>query len=126
MQTAAKSAQAAARTISAVLRAAPLCCVISTLGGNTGSGASPMVARLARDMQVRCLTIATMPFVWESPQRHRNARQALSMFEQQAERVDLIRLDDHMAGNEHTPFDAILGHVTAAVMKRIDAADPPA
>ena len=110
----------------AVFRAAPLCCVISTLGGNTGSGASPVVARLARDMQLRCLTIATTPFAWESEQRHRNARAALSMLEQQAAQVDLIRLDDHMSGNEHEPFDAILDRVTAAAMKRIDAAAPPA
>ena len=126
MQTAAKSARAAAHALSAVFRAAPLCCVISTLGGNTGSGASPVVARLARDMQLRCLTIATTPFAWESEQRHRNARAALSMLEQQAAQVDLIRLDDHMSGNEHEPFDAILDRVTAAAMKRIDAAAPPA
>lgn len=126
MQTAAKSARAAAHALSAVFRAAPLCCVISTLGGNTGSGASPVVARLARDMQLRCLTIATTPFAWESEQRHRNARAALSMLEQQAAQVDLIRLDDHMSGNEHEPFDAILDRVTAAAMKRIDAAAAPA
>ena len=48
------------------------------------------------------------------------------MLEQVAALVDLSRLAERMSCIDRDPFDAILVRVTAAAMKRIDAAAPPA
>lgn len=48
------------------------------LGGGTGSGAIPVLARLAREMGVLTLVIATQPFLFEGDERRRNADIAMA------------------------------------------------
>ncbi len=48
------------------------------LGGGTGSGASPLVARLAREAGAFVVVFATMPFVFEGNRRCQQAEAALN------------------------------------------------
>jgi cell division GTPase FtsZ len=48
------------------------------LGGGTGSGAIPVLARLAREMGVLTMVIATQPFMFEGDERRRNADIAMA------------------------------------------------
>jgi cell division protein FtsZ len=48
------------------------------LGGGTGSGAAPMVTRLARETGAFVIVFATMPFVFEGKRRMQQAQTALS------------------------------------------------
>jgi len=42
-------------------------------GGGTGSGAGPLIAKLAKDMDILTVGIATRPFAFEGDKRRRNA-----------------------------------------------------
>ena len=42
-------------------------------GGGTGSGAAPVVARIARELGALTVGIVTMPFKFEGTQRRRTA-----------------------------------------------------
>lgn len=46
-------------------------------GGGTGSGAGPVVARIAHDMGILVVGFATKPFVFEGPKRRSNADMAI-------------------------------------------------
>ncbi len=51
--------------------------ICTGLGGGTGSGAAPMVARLAREAGAFVVVFATMPFVFEGKRRMKQATVAL-------------------------------------------------
>ncbi len=57
------------------------------LGGGTGSGASPVVAQIARDMGILTVAVVTKPFSFEGPQRMAIAAAA---HEELARHVDTI------------------------------------
>lgn len=57
------------------------------LGGGTGSGASPVVAQIARDAGALTVAVVTKPFAFEGAQRSQIAEAALREL---AERVDTI------------------------------------
>lgn len=57
------------------------------LGGGTGSGASPIVAKVARDMGALTVAVVTRPFIFEGGQRRNIADRA---FAELADKVDTI------------------------------------
>lgn len=60
------------------------------LGGGTGSGAGPVVARAAKESGALTVVICTLPFVMEGPVRFENARQALQKMFDAADAVIII------------------------------------
>lgn len=60
------------------------------LGGGTGSGAAPAVARLAREAGAFVLALATLPFLFEGPRRYQVARRSLATLQESADAVILV------------------------------------
>lgn len=58
-----------ADAIRKVFADATLAVVVTGLGGGTGSGVTPAVLRVARDLNVRTLVFATLPFAFEGTER---------------------------------------------------------
>jgi cell division protein FtsZ len=56
---------------------ADIICVVAGLGGGTGTGAGPVVARLARESGALVLGIVTLPFDFEGSRRQRQAQLGL-------------------------------------------------
>lgn len=56
---------------------ADVVCVLAGLGGGTGTGAGPVIARLARESGALVLGIATLPFEFEGARRARQAQEGL-------------------------------------------------
>ncbi|MHB8053952.1 MAG: cell division protein FtsZ [Candidatus Aminicenantales bacterium] len=48
------------------------------LGGGTGTGATPIIANLASELDVLCVAICTLPFEFEGTQRARQAEEGLA------------------------------------------------
>jgi len=61
--------------------------VIAGLGGGTGTGAAPVLARVAREAGALVLGVATMPFDFEGGRRHRQAELGLQHFKAAADAV---------------------------------------
>jgi cell division protein FtsZ len=61
--------------------------VTAGMGGGTGTGAAPVIARIARDMGILTVGIVTMPFEWEGRKRK---SQALAGIEEMREAVDTL------------------------------------
>ncbi len=59
------------------LRDSDLLIIISTLGGGTGSGATPVIAEIASEMDILTIALVTTPFGFEGLKRMRFARQSI-------------------------------------------------
>jgi len=51
-----------------ILEGADMVFVTAGLGGGTGTGAAPVVAALAKEMDALTVAVVTKPFIWEGPQ----------------------------------------------------------
>ena len=51
--------------------------ITSGMGGGTGTGASHIIARAAKEMNILTVGVTTLPFAYEGPKRMRRALQVL-------------------------------------------------
>ena len=65
----AKSADESAEDIAAAIRGADMVFITAGMGGGTGTGAAPLVAKIARDMGVLTVAVVTKPFMFEGKKR---------------------------------------------------------
>jgi len=82
-----KSAEENENEIRDVLKGADMVFVTCGLGGGTGSGASPSVAEIARDLGALTVAVVTKPFSFEGAQRTDIAERAHELL---ADRVDTV------------------------------------
>jgi cell division protein FtsZ len=61
--------------------------VMAGLGGGTGGGAAPVVARIAKDAGALVLAVVTLPFDWEGARRQRQALDSLREIKSVADSV---------------------------------------
>ena len=73
--------------IRALCAGADIVCVLAGLGGGTGTGAGPVVARLAREAGALVLGIVTLPFEFEGNRRQRQATMVLRELMSEADGV---------------------------------------
>jgi cell division protein FtsZ len=76
-----EAAEAAQESIRAALQGANMLFVTAGMGGGTGTGAAPVVARVAREMGILTVGVVTKPFDWEGGRRMTNAEAGLSELE---------------------------------------------
>jgi cell division protein FtsZ len=72
-----KAAEESIQDIEDALKGSDLVFVTFGAGGGTGSGAGPIVAKVAKDMDILVVGIATKPFAFEGERRRKNAEQAI-------------------------------------------------
>jgi len=91
-----KAAEEAEAEIRESLEDTDMAFITCGLGGGTGSGASPVIARIAKDMGVLTIGVVTKPFNWEGPQRSRIAKQANKNLEENVDTIITIPNDKIM------------------------------
>ncbi len=92
------------------LKGADMVFLTCGLGGGTGSGASPIVAEVARDAGALTIGVVTKPFTFEGIQRQRIAEEA---WHQLKDRVDaLITIQNDRLLNVITKDTSLLGAFT--------------
>ena len=69
----AKAAEESAEEIAAAVKGADMVFVTCGMGGGTGTGAAPVVAKLAKDQGILTVGVVTKPFRFEAKQRMTNA-----------------------------------------------------
>ncbi|MFN5960551.1 MAG: hypothetical protein ACK5CW_03620 [Verrucomicrobiota bacterium] len=97
--------------------------ICTGLGGGTGSGAAPMVARMARESGAMVVVFATMPFAFEGRRRMSQALTALEDLRRQAnalvtfenDRMGDMVLPEKGVGEAFVTADRIIGQSIRAV-----------
>ena len=82
-----KAAEESSEEISAALKGADMVFVTCGMGGGTGTGAAPVVAKLAKDMGILTVGVVTKPFRFEAKARMVNA---ISGIERIKDNVDTL------------------------------------
>ena len=82
-----KAAEESAEEIAAALKGADMVFVTCGMGGGTGTGATPVVARIAKEMGALTVGVVTKPFRFEAKTRMNNA---LAGIEKLKENVDTL------------------------------------
>ena len=82
-----KAAEESAEEISTALKGADMVFVTCGMGGGTGTGAAPVVAKLAKEMGILTVGVVTKPFRFEAKARMINA---ISGIERIKENVDTL------------------------------------
>lgn len=75
------------------LKGADMVFITCGLGGGTGSGASPVIAQIARETGALTVAVVTKPFFFEGHQRSKIAEQALDALSQEVDAVICIPND---------------------------------
>lgn len=76
--------------ISEVLKGTDMLFVAAGMGGGTGTGAAPLVAQLAREMQVLTVGVVTKPFEWEGRQRLLQAEEGIRELKENVDTLIVI------------------------------------
>jgi cell division protein FtsZ len=76
--------------IGQVLEGADMVFLTAGLGGGTGTGASPVVAEVAREIGALTVAIVTMPFEFEGKERMENAIMGLGELEQHVDTLIVV------------------------------------
>lgn len=82
-----KAAMESQQEIAAAIEGSDMVFVTAGMGGGTGTGAAPVVARCARDMGILTVGVITLPFTMEGARRRRVAERGL---EELKEAVDTL------------------------------------
>ena len=83
----AKAAEESAEELSAAVKGADMVFVTCGMGGGTGTGAAPVVAKIAKEQGILTVGVVTKPFKFEAKQRMINA---VSGIERLKESVDTL------------------------------------
>ena len=73
------------------------------MGGGTGTGAAPVIAKICREMDILTLAIVTLPFSFESSQRMTAAKQGLECLKEYVDTL-LVIPNDKLLGLSEKPL----------------------
>lgn len=76
-----EAAEAAVEDIRAAIEGAHMLFITAGMGGGTGTGAAPVIARVAKEMGILTVGVVTKPFEWEGGRRMQNADGGLTELE---------------------------------------------
>ena len=88
-----RAAEESREEISQLLKGADLVFVTAGMGGGTGTGAAPVVADIARDLNCLTIAVVTKPFQFEGKQRMRNAEAGINELKQYVDTLVVIPND---------------------------------
>jgi len=88
-----KAAQESEEEIAAALKGADMVFVTCGMGGGTGTGATPVVARLAKQQGALTVGVVTKPFKFESKTRMNNALQGIDKLKDNVDTLIVIPND---------------------------------
>ena len=103
-----KAAQFSHDEIAATIEGADMVFVTAGMGGGTGTGASPIVAEVARACGALTVGVVTTPFGFEGSRRMRNAQEGIARLREQVDALIVIPNDRllKMADAQMTIVDA--------------------
>tara|TARA_A100001015_G_scaffold281641_1_gene345093 strand:- start:3761 stop:5266 length:1506 start_codon:yes stop_codon:yes gene_type:complete len=76
--------------ITSYIQGANMVFITSGMGGGTGTGASHVIARAARELNILTVGVTTLPFSYEGPKRMRRAVEGLEEFKKHLDTVIVV------------------------------------
>jgi cell division protein FtsZ len=84
------AAEQAVEDIRMAIHGAHMLFITAGMGGGTGTGAAPVIARVAKEMGILTVGVVTKPFEWEGGRRMSNADSGLTELEAQVDSLIVV------------------------------------
>ena len=88
-----KAAEESAEELSAAVKGADMVFVTCGMGGGTGTGAAPVVAKIAKEQGILTVGVVTKPFKFEAKQRMLNATGGIERLKESVDTLIVIPND---------------------------------
>jgi cell division protein FtsZ len=88
-----KAAEESSDELYEVLRGADMVFIACGMGGGTGTGASPVVAQIAKELGALTIGVVTRPFTFEGPKRNASAETGIEALKSQVDTLIVIPND---------------------------------
>jgi len=88
-----QAAKESKEDIEAALEGADMVFITAGMGGGTGTGAAPVVAKIAKDLGALTIGVVTKPFRFEGPVRNRQGEEGLKRLREQVDALIIIPND---------------------------------
>lgn len=88
-----KAAEEAQQEITEALDGSDMVFITAGMGGGTGTGAAPVVAKIAKELGILTIAVVTKPFSWEGKKRQNQANQGLDKLREAVDAVIVIPND---------------------------------
>ena len=88
-----KAAEEVQQEITNALEGADMVFITAGMGGGTGTGAAPVVAKIAKELGILTVAVVTKPFSWEGKKRQNQAVQGLEKLREAVDAVIVIPND---------------------------------
>jgi cell division protein FtsZ len=85
-----KAAEESQQTIEDALKGADMIFITAGMGGGTGTGAAPVIAKIARESGALTVGVVTRPFSFEGPKRSKNAAEGIAQLKQYVDTLVII------------------------------------
>jgi cell division protein FtsZ len=89
----AKAAEESSEELFDVLKGADMVFITSGMGGGTGTGASPIIAQIAKEVGALTVGVVTKPFTFEGARRRNSADEGIAEFRQHVDTLITIPND---------------------------------
>lgn len=80
--------------IQAAMNGADMVFITAGMGGGTGTGAAPIVARLAKEMGILSMGVVTVPFAFEGSRKQRLAQEGITKMQSQMDALIAVENDN--------------------------------
>jgi cell division protein FtsZ len=92
-------------TVEEALEGAHMCFVAAGMGGGTGTGAAPVIAKAARDRGILTVGVVTKPFSFEGSRRMRSAEAGIAELQEHVDTLIIIPNQNlFLVANPNTTF----------------------
>ncbi|MDE6730744.1 MAG: cell division protein FtsZ, partial [Oscillospiraceae bacterium] len=98
-----RSAEENIEEIQAALKGADMVFITAGMGGGTGTGAAPVVAKAAQEMGILTVAVVTKPFAFEREQKMRQAESGIAELKKYVDSLIVIPNERLLVGLEKAP-----------------------
>ena len=85
-----KAAEESKTALTEILKDANLVFITAGMGGGTGTGAAPVIAQIAKELNILTIAVITKPFSFEGPIRQKNAEEGLERLRKHVDALVVI------------------------------------
>ena len=89
-ETGQKAAEESEETIEDALKGADMIFITAGMGGGTGTGAAPVIAKIAREPGALTVGVVTRPFSFEGPKRSKNAAEGIAKLKEYVDTLVIV------------------------------------
>lgn len=113
-----EAAEESVDDIRRLLEHVELCFIAAGMGGGTGTGAAPVIARIAKEMNILTIAVVTKPFEFEGKPRMANAEAGIEELKENVDTLIVIpndKLDKSSLTNAFAQADDVLLHAIKGI-----------